>query len=136
MSSRWAPSPPCTSRQPHQRLLRATVGAQVTLVWPPTGLALAALLLGSRRLWPGVALGALLANATTVGVSPLTAAVIAAGNTLEAVLGATLVQRVSFRPQLDQTRDVLRFAFFGAALSTVVSATFGALGLYGAGIIA
>ena len=114
----------------------ASVGHSVTLVWPPTGLALAALLLGSRRLWPGVALGAFLANATTAGVSPLTAAVIAAGNTLEAVVGATLVQRVSFRPQLDEARDVLRFAFFGAALSTVVSATFGALGLYGAGIIA
>jgi signal transduction histidine kinase len=114
----------------------ASVGHSVTLVWPPTGLALAVLILGSRRLWPGVALGALLANATTAGVSPLTAAVIAAGNTLEAVLGATLVRRVSFRPQLDETRDVLRFAFFGAALSTIVSATFGALGLYAAGIIA
>jgi len=44
-------------------LLLATVGAQVTLVWPPTGLALAALLLGGPRLWPGVALGATLVNA-------------------------------------------------------------------------
>ena len=44
-------------------LLLATEGAQVTLVWPPTGLALAALLLGGPRLWPGVALGATLMNA-------------------------------------------------------------------------
>ncbi|MFN7143906.1 MAG: hypothetical protein ACK4YP_09035, partial [Myxococcota bacterium] len=29
----------------------------VTPVWPPTGVALAALLLGGLRLWPGVALG-------------------------------------------------------------------------------
>jgi CheY-like chemotaxis protein len=46
-------------------LLLATVGAQVTLVWPPTGIALAALLLGGPRLWPGVVLGATLVNAST-----------------------------------------------------------------------
>jgi signal transduction histidine kinase len=108
----------------------ATVGRSVTLVWPPTGLALAALLLGSRRLWPGIALGAFVANATTPGIGPLTAAVIATGNTLEAVVGATLVGRQPFRPQLDRTRDVLQLALFGAALATTVSASVGAFGLY------
>jgi integral membrane sensor domain MASE1 len=37
----------------------------VTAVWPPTGIALAALVLWGYRLWPGVALGALLANSWT-----------------------------------------------------------------------
>ena len=37
----------------------------VTAIWPPTGIALAALILGGRKLWPGVALGAFLANVTT-----------------------------------------------------------------------
>jgi signal transduction histidine kinase len=114
----------------------ATVGNSVTLVWPPTGLALAALLLDSRALWPAVAVGAFLVNVTTPGVGALTAAGIAAGNTLEAVVGATLVGRQTFRPQLDTLRDVLRFAFLGAGVATTVSATFGALSLYAAGLLA
>ena len=113
----------------------ATIGRSVTLVWPPTGLALAALVLGSRGLWPGIALGAFVANASTSGVPLLTAAVIAAGNTLEAVVGASLVKHRSFRPQLDGLRDVLRFAVLGALFATVVSATVGALGLYAGGLI-
>src|ERR687886_25867 len=54
-------------------LLLATEGAQVTLVWPPTGLALAALLLGGPRLWPGVALAAGLSTiaSATIGVTSL-----------------------------------------------------------------
>jgi signal transduction histidine kinase len=113
----------------------ATIGRSVTLVWPPTGLALAALVLGSRGLWPGIALGAFVANASTSGVPLLTAAVIAAGNTLEAVVGASLVKHRAFRPQLDGLRDVLRFAVLGALFATVVSATVGALGLYAGGLI-
>jgi signal transduction histidine kinase len=113
----------------------ASVGKSVTLVWPPTGLALAALLLGSPRLWPGVALGAFLANVTTPGVGVLTAAAIAAGNTLEAVVGAVLVRRGSFRPQLDRTSDVVRFALGGCGVGTAVSATVGALTLCAAGVV-
>jgi signal transduction histidine kinase len=113
----------------------ATVGRSVTLVWPPTGLALAALLLGSRRLWPGVAAGAFLVNFMTPGVSALTAAAIAAGNTLEAIVGATLVAHRPFRPQLDETRDVLRFALLGAAAAPTVGATIGALALIGQGVV-
>jgi integral membrane sensor domain MASE1 len=59
-------------------------------VWPPTGIALAALTALGLRFWPSVAVGALLANLATP-VSPLTAGLIAAGNTtLEALIGATL----------------------------------------------
>ena len=46
-------------------LTLATVGGTVTLVWPPSGVAVAAMLLCGRRVWPGVAIGAFLANATT-----------------------------------------------------------------------
>ena len=46
-------------------LSMAFVAEQVTAVWPPTGIALAALLFFGCRAWPGVALGAFLANATT-----------------------------------------------------------------------
>src|SRR5918911_2332252 len=85
-------------------LLLATVGAQVTLVWPPTGLALAALLLGGPRLWPGIALGATVVNAST-GVSLATACGIGTGNTLEALAAIALLRHCGFRPSLDRLRD-------------------------------
>jgi signal transduction histidine kinase len=112
----------------------ATVGRSITLVWPPTGIALAALLVWSRRIWPAVTVGAFLTNVSTPGVGVLAAAMIAAGNTLEAVVGATLIVRRPFRAQLDRTRDVLRFAFLGAIVAPVVSATFGTAGLLAGGL--
>src|SRR6186997_2491575 len=63
-----------------------------TAVWPPSGIALAALLLLGPRLWPGVWLGAALVNAT-VELSWLAAAIIATGNTLEALAAAALIRR-------------------------------------------
>ena len=70
------------------------VGGFATAVWPPTGIALASLLLFGTRLWPGVALGAYLVN-TVSGAPPVSAAGIALGNTLEALLGAYLLRRVA-----------------------------------------
>jgi hypothetical protein len=65
---------------------------QVTAVWPPTGIALAAILLFGRGVWPGIMLGAFLANATAD--EPLVTALgISIGNTLEALVGAWLLQR-------------------------------------------
>jgi PAS domain S-box-containing protein len=99
-------------------------GGFATAVWPPTGLALVALVLGGRRLWPGVALGALLVNAWA-GAPWLVAAGMALGNTVEAVLGAFLLARIArFRPGLDRLRDVVGLLAV-AVLSTCVSATVG-----------
>ena len=100
----------------------------VTAVWPPTGIALAALVLGGYRLWPGVALGAFLANSWT-GVPVYAVLGIAAGNTLEAVVGTYLLRRVGFRPSLERVRDVLSLAALAAVVSTTVSATFGVTSL-------
>jgi hypothetical protein len=65
---------------------------QVTLVWPPTGLALAALLLYGRQAWAGVFIGAFIANATAHETLPV-AFFIAIGNTLEAIAAAYLLRR-------------------------------------------
>src|SRR2546423_7678279 len=70
----------------------AFVNPSASAVWPPTGLALAALLVWGYRLWPGVFLGAFLVNILTQG-SVATSLGIAVGNTLEAVLAAGLVRR-------------------------------------------
>jgi PAS domain S-box-containing protein len=104
----------------------------ITPVWAPTGIALAALVLGGLRLWPAVAVGAFVANATT-GASADVAVVIAAGNTLEAVAGAYLLRRVGFRPSLDRVRDIAALVVFGAFLSTALAATNGTTALWVAG---
>jgi len=96
----------------------------VTAIWPPTGLALVALVLGGRRMWPAIAVGAFAANATT-DVPVYSALGIAAGNTLEAVVGASLLAWVGFRPTLRRLRDVFALVALAAILSTTISATIG-----------
>jgi len=104
-------------------LALAFQAAQVTAVWPPTGFALAAVLLLGRRSIPGILIGALLANATAQ--EPLTvAAGIAIGNTLEAVVGAMLLRRLSFDGRLARVRDVMAL-LVAVVVSPVVSATIG-----------
>ncbi|MBI4477217.1 MAG: MASE1 domain-containing protein, partial [Acidobacteria bacterium] len=110
-------------------LSAAFVAEQVTAVWPPTGIALAAVLLAGFRVWPGVWLGAFVANATA-NEPLLVAAGIATGNTLEAVAGAWLLRRVSGPDHSLQTvRGVLALAVLAAGVSTIVSATIGNLSL-------
>jgi PAS domain S-box-containing protein len=101
----------------------------ITPVWAPTGIALAALVLFGVRMWPAVALGAFVANATS-GASLPEAAAIAVGNTLEAVVGALLLLHVGFRPALDRVRDVLALIGLAALVSTTVSATNGVTTLW------
>jgi integral membrane sensor domain MASE1 len=100
----------------------------VTAVWPPTGIALAAVVFWGYRVWPGVALGAFLANAFT-DVPLYTALGITAGNTLEALVGAYLLSRVDFRPSLERVRDVMALVVLGGVISTMVSATIGSASL-------
>lgn len=100
----------------------------VTPVWAPSGISLAALLLFGHRMWLGVALGALVANATS-DISFGLAAAIAVGNTLEAVVGAYLLRRIGFDTRLARVRDVLALVAFGALLSTTIAATNGVTAL-------
>lgn len=104
----------------------AVVNASSSAVWPPTGIALAALLLWGRRLWPGIFLGAFLANLTTQGTL-LTSLGIATGNTLEALLGVWLVnQFANGRRAFEQAQDIFKFILLAVVASTTASATFGA----------
>jgi len=95
-----------------------------TTVWPPTGIALAALVLRGPQLWPAVSLAAFVVNVTT-GIPVWGAAIIAVGNTLEAVVGASLLRRFAFDPRLGRLRDVLLLVGCAALVSTMISATFG-----------
>jgi integral membrane sensor domain MASE1/anti-sigma regulatory factor (Ser/Thr protein kinase) len=101
---------------------------QVTAVWPPTGIALAALLLGGYRLWPGVFLGALAANAF-IDEPIYTMVGIAAGNTLAPVAATYLLRVFKFDRTFAHVRDVAVFVFFGSIVAMTVSATNGTLQL-------
>jgi PAS domain S-box-containing protein len=101
-------------------------------VWAPSGIALAALVLLGPQLWPAVAIGALVANATT-GASLPVAAFIAVGNTLEPVVGAALLRAAAFNPRLGRIRDVLALVLLAAALSTTIAATNGTTTLWVSG---
>src|SRR5205085_4284532 len=107
----------------------AVVNPSASAVWPPTGLALAACLVLGYRVWPGIFLGALLVNLTTNGSLPVSVAV-AAGNTLEALAGAWLVNRFARgRPYFDTAADTLVFAGAAALGATLIAATVGAASL-------
>jgi PAS domain S-box-containing protein len=96
----------------------------ITPVWPPTGIALAALLLLGPRYWPAITLGAFVSNVTS-GVSADVALAISIGNTLEALVAVYLLRRVDFRPSLDRTRDIMWLTVLAACVSTAIAATNG-----------
>ncbi len=107
----------------------AFVHASATAVWPCTGLALAAFLTLGYRVWPAILTGAFLVNLTTAG-SVATSIGIAAGNTLEGVVGCYLVSRFAGGLRAFQrAHDIFKFAFLAGMVSTTVSATIGVTSL-------
>jgi signal transduction histidine kinase len=107
--------------------LRLALVPQVTPIWPPTGIAVAALFLFGRRLWPAIFIGAFLVNAPISSSLPVAAA-IAAGNACAPLVVVVVLERAGFRPQLDRLRDAV--VLIGAALGgTLISATGGAVTL-------
>jgi PAS domain S-box-containing protein len=98
----------------------------VTAVWPPTGIAVAALLLLGPRASAGVAAGALAAELLTGRPAPA-AAVVATANTLAAVAGYLLLKRFRFRPALERAVDVFELAFLGGFVPMTLSATLASL---------
>ena len=97
--------------------------------WPPTGIALAAIVVLGPGVWPGLWLGALLAN--TLAHEPLAvAAGVATGNTLEAIAGAWMLRRFTdFSPTLERPVHVLGLVRLAALASTTISATIGVTSL-------
>ena len=116
-------------------LVAAKAGLHLTLVqpnatpvWPPAGIALAALLLLGPGCWPGVMLGAAVANATTAATPLAAALLIAAGNTLAGVVGAAGLRRVwRFDPALRSWRDLHGLLAFAVIVPPLLSATNGTL---------
>src|SRR5262245_13034637 len=102
----------------------------VQLVWPPAGIALAAILLFGYRFWPGVALGAILFTFMQgrLGIFMIGTAI---GNTIGAIVCAYLLERfVQFRTSLERVRDVAGFVCLACLLGTTVNAAFNVVSLY------
>jgi signal transduction histidine kinase len=102
----------------------AFVNASASPVWPPAGIALAALLVLGYRVWPAIFVGAFVVNFWTT-LNILSSVGITCGNTLEAICGAWLVNRFANGTRVfDRPQDVFKFAL-AALISTTISPTIG-----------
>ncbi|UCV19481.1 PAS domain S-box protein [Ferribacterium limneticum] len=108
-------------------------GSHITLLWLPTGIAVAALFRWGTPVWPGIYLGALFVNLSIGSAWPL-AAGIAVGNTLGPLLAASWLKRAGFHASFDRQRDIGTF-IAAAGLGMLVSATGGVANLYLAGML-
>ncbi|MFL6662533.1 MAG: MASE1 domain-containing protein, partial [Rhizobacter sp.] len=99
----------------------------VSLVWLPTGIALAALLRWGLAMWPGIALAAFLLVEPTLPVG--LAAALAGGFTLGPVAAAWSLRRLGLHHALDRRQDLWHFCLVGGLAGTLLSATNGVLWL-------
>jgi PAS domain S-box-containing protein len=114
-------------------LALASINPNATPIWPPTGFALAAVLLWGYRIWPAVFVAAFLANVTTAGTLG-TSLTIAAGNTAECLVAGYLVNHWSGGIHAFATPiGVVRFAALSVAPAPLISATVGVCALTIAG---
>jgi integral membrane sensor domain MASE1 len=107
-------------------LLRQLVvgDAVFTPIWPPTGVAVAALFIFGLRCWPGIALGALMVVLSLTSLRPAVLGNIA-GNTLAPVCAYLMLRKVGFRTGLSRLRDGVALVFLGALAAMLISSTVG-----------
>lgn len=107
---------------------------QLALVWPASGVAFVACwLLG----WPAVAAVFVgdLASTLVSQVGPMAALIFAAGNTVAAVMGVTLVRRLQGGSNpLGSANGALAFVLGGALAPSAVAAAVGTMGMLGSGL--
>lgn len=109
------------------------IGSHITLIWPPAGIALAALLRWGPGMAPGLAIGAFCVT-LDVGSPIALGAGVAVGNTLGPLAAALGLQRLGFHTALDRRRDVLLYGLLAAG-GLAITATGGALSLAIAGVV-
>ena len=113
-------------------LALASINPSATPIWPPTGFALATVLLLGYRIWPAIFIAAFIVNVTTAG-SLATSLAIGMGNTLESIVGAYIINRWSDGVgTFDTPAGIGRFAAT-CFVTTPISSTVGVVGLSVAG---
>ncbi|RIL05902.1 MAG: hypothetical protein DCC75_11305 [Proteobacteria bacterium] len=113
----------------------AYLHAQSSPVWPPTGIAITAVLICGYSIWPAVYIGAYTVN-YTISNHVFSSLGIAAGNTLEALVGAYLVNRFAKGDlAFSAIRSTFAFVFLAGVLSTMISATIGVSSLALEGLV-
>lgn len=115
-------------------LAYSSIAPNVTLIWAPTGISLFVLLRWGPRLWPGIVVGDLIANAGT-GASLAAVLGISAGNIAQTVLCLVALRRVGFDARLERVRDAVALLALGTA-GAAVSACIGPAALWLDGVIA
>jgi integral membrane sensor domain MASE1 len=111
----------------------------VTLIWPPSGIALGMLLVYGRRLWPGVLVGSFLLNLSRAGLpvdfmleqalAPahlLASIVTAVGATLQALAGRALIARYIGLPlRFDNLTQLVALVALGGPLACLIASSIG-----------
>ena len=100
-------------------------GSVVSPIWPPTGIAVASLLILGPRIWPGIALGTLLVIAHLTSLGPTSLGLLFA-NTAAPLCAYWLLRRAGFRTDLGRLRDCLSLVFLGGFAAMLVSSTIAA----------
>lgn len=115
-----------------------SVSSFATLIWPPSGIALAAFLLYGYRVWPAVAAAAFVVNVSFGSSLPI-ALLIAAGNTLGPAAGAYLLNWYRgynvYHPGVPRLRDNTGIVII-AFLVPVITSTLGAMALWSGAYVA
>jgi adenylate cyclase len=111
------------------------VNKLATCVWPPAGIAQAALLLFGRRVWPGIALGVFFFDTINLNISLFSGLIAAVGASLQALCAFTLLKYFKFRTSLDRLIDVVNLVVFGAIIATQINCTIGAFRLCVTGLV-
>ncbi|MDX1692124.1 MAG: MASE1 domain-containing protein [Ketobacteraceae bacterium] len=117
----------------------------VTPVWIPSGIVLAAVLLRGPVIWPGIWLGAFAGNVwayldwenfSNLGIAFISGTVNGLGDTLGALLAGFLLRRYCDVEHLfDSASNVAKFVLYGAVLNSAVSACFGVSGMAAVGLL-
>jgi PAS domain S-box-containing protein len=98
-----------------------------TPLWPPTGMALAIILLRGYRIWPAVLIGSFSATVITTGVLTAQGPAIAIGTTLAALAGARVINYWSYGTKTFFTPlGIARFVLI-AFVPTAMLSTAGAI---------
>jgi PAS domain S-box-containing protein len=109
-------------------LLLAVINPHATVIWAPTGIAIAGILIFGQRIWPAIFLAAFLTNFTTSGAIASSLG-IAFGNTLEGLIAAYLISLYADgRKVLNSSRGIFKFIII-IFLSCMISASWGVISL-------